>query len=425
VVPQAGRDAGPVEAERTLDRLAGEMAQCIARLRGAVDGPRGLARALDADVSVCQRVLAGIRSRGSASDRLAQWPGVSGVRRVAERLARTLDDDQRTGSLFLAVRAYEALVQSLATSHASAVRALRSAEASAVLTQDRAPGSNLHAAGPGAIDARKKMMRAASDLLGYSIDAATFVCAVRPLPDRNELIEGSSAVSIIGLKSQGPRVCITSQNTQLRQVAGELAGETRWTPLGTPLSPGGRDGLLSEFCSQPLPLTAMDDGDGVIRQVVEPSERSLTGPGIDIVLARHWSPDNNPQFTPAPSWSQVLRVRHPARRMVMDVYLHRSMLGPMPPTVGAYYWHPALASDPRKQWNDRFPGTPAVSVLQPATLTPTLAWPRQGELTARLFEHTGWQPGDFVGYRCDEAFPIWGAAYYMTVDLTARLATSS
>jgi hypothetical protein len=410
VAPDVLRDA-----ERTLDRLAGEVAQCIARLQG-VDGPRALARAVNADVSLCQRVLTGVRARGRPSERLAVWPGAAGVELFSERLQRALGG-VGTGSLALAVTAYAALIRSLATSHARAVRALRSME----LADAKHNGvSGAVPAGSEGMEARKKLTRAVTELLGYSIDAATFVCAVRPLPDRAELIEGCSAVAITGLRSQGTRVCITSQNTQLRQVAGDLASETKWTPLGEPLTPGGRDGLLADFSSRPVPLTAMDEGDGVIRQVVEPHASSLAASGVDIVLARHWSPDNNPQFTSTPSWSQILRVRHPARRMVMDVYLHRSMLTPLPPTVGAYYWHPALASDPRKQWNDRFPGIPGVSVLQAGMPAPTPAWSRQGELTSKLFELSGWVPSDFIGFRCDEPFPIWGAAYYMTFDLSPR-----
>ena len=37
--------------------------------------------------------------------------------------------------------------------------------------------------------------------------------------------------------------------------------------------------------------------------------------------------------------------------------------------------------------------------------------PRHAALTAHLFEQSGWNPHDFVGYRCDTTFPIWLAHY--------------
>lgn len=401
-------------AGHTLDRLAAEVARALDRLRPPADGPRGLARAIGADVSVCQRVLSGVRSRGSASERLAEWPGTSGLISFTALLEAAIGARSGGSQLSLAVREYERLIGTLARSHAAAVRRLRTLERHAESAQHAGhPPADRQASTP----TRRGLHRATSDLLGSSVDATTFVCMVRPIPGREDLMEGCSAIARLGLRASTSGVCVTSQNTQLRQVAGDLAGEVRWTPLGSPLSPGGRDGLLEEFSSTPMPLTSVDSGDGMIRQMVQPDVSGHGPRGVDVVLARHWSPDSNPQYTPSPSWSQILRTRQPCKRMVMDVYLHRSMVTAAPPSVGAYFWHPALPSDPRKNWHDRLPGAPAVTLLNPADPAPTPAWPRQAALTRRLMELSGFAPDEFVGFRCEEEYPIWGAAYYMTFDL--------
>jgi hypothetical protein len=33
-----------------------------------------------------------------------------------------------------------------------------------------------------------------------------------------------------------------------------------------------------------------------------------------------------------------------------------------------------------------------------------------------VFERVGWDPEQFVGYRCEVAYPVWQAAYCMLFD---------
>lgn len=44
----------------------------------------------------------------------------------------------------------------------------------------------------------------------------------------------------------------------------------------------------------------------------------------------------------------------------------------------------------------------------------TAAWARHAELTARLFTEAGWDPEEFVGFRCETAYPVWRAGYFMS-----------
>ncbi|MFT3686900.1 MAG: hypothetical protein QM783_18595 [Phycisphaerales bacterium] len=399
----------PAAVASTLDRLASEMRRAVARIGLEGEGPRALARAIDADVALSHRVLAGIRATGSASERLKQWPGAEGVQAVATKLAAAAGKPALTGPLQLAVDAYARLIRTSGGTHSKLVRAVRDAE-SAAGTNPSATASATEQT-----TSRRALSQAAAQALGYNVQLCTFVTFIRPMPGRPELLEGCSAWGMIDIKSQDAAVCITSQNTQLRDNAASLVQEVQWRPLGEPLD--NRNGLLTEFCTQPTPICASDDGDGYIRQMVDPASLRR-GSSVDVVLARHWSPDNNPQYLKgSPVWSQIVRMRHPAQRLLFDVYLHKSLLGSTPPTIGAYFWHPALGDDPRRQWHDRLPGSPRIELL-PSDQAPTSpAWASQPALTSRLLELAAWPRHEFAGFRCDERFPLWSSAYYMTFEL--------
>lgn len=406
VTRDASKPADPSHVAATLDRLTSEFQRALARIGLEGAGSRATARVIQADVAVTHRLLAGMRATGSASERLRLWPGVEGVQTVAAHLAKAADKPANSGPLYLAVEAYARLIREGGGTHARLIRWVRAAETATGKTP-----SDLNEQ----LTSRRALTTGASQTLGYGVQTCSFISFVRPIPGRPELIEGCSAWGLLGLRSHGANVCITSQNTQLRQKASQLATEVRWRPLGTPVD--GRDGLLTEFSTHPAPITAAEDNDGYIRQMIDP-ESVRRGAQVDVVLARHWSPDNNPQFLNGPAvWSQIVRMRHPAQRMVMDVYMHRSLLGSVPPSIGAYVWHPALSDDPRKQWHDRLPGSPRIEVLPQDQPPSSNAWDAQPLLTSRLLQLVEWDRSEFVGYRCDERFPLWSAAYYMTFDL--------
>jgi len=42
--------------------------------------------------------------------------------------------------------------------------------------------------------------------------------------------------------------------------------------------------------------------------------------------------------------------------------------------------------------------------------------PRQTELTVELFKRADANPDDYVGFRCEERFPIWRTGYHYELD---------
>ena len=45
---------------------------------------------------------------------------------------------------------------------------------------------------------------------------------------------------------------------------------------------------------------------------------------------------------------------------------------------------------------------------------------RMPDLTRHLFEQAGWDADEFVGYRCEAAYPVWRAGYCMAFDFTGN-----
>lgn len=45
-------------------------------------------------------------------------------------------------------------------------------------------------------------------------------------------------------------------------------------------------------------------------------------------------------------------------------------------------------------------------------------WEGQRRMTELTFEHAGWDPSDFVGFRCYAEFPIWRSAYHLCFDFS-------
>ncbi len=389
-----------------LDRLAAELRLVLTRFGPDARSARGLAGRLGLDVAVCQRVLAGASESGPDSQRLQQLPGCDGVGNFINAAIVGAGARSARGAA-AALTQYRALIQDLGGSHANLVRRLRATEVAA-------DPSTLDGA-ERVLRARRDVLRGISEVLGYSSDLATFIGVLRPTPERSDLIEGASVRGFHGLRTQGRRVCLTTQATQLRRDASDLAAEVRWSPLGD--ATGGAEGLVTEFSTKPAPMTSLVSEDGVLRQVIDPAQVPPGSP-VDVVLGRRYTGDLNPQHTPDRTWSQILRCRHPSERMVFDTFIHRSMIGRAVPAVGAYYWHPTLPSDPRANWQDRLPGSPRTEIIPGPLDAGSTAWSGHGALVAWLFRALGWPADEFVGFRCDERYPIWGAAYYITFDLS-------
>ena len=91
--------------------------------------------------------------------------------------------------------------------------------------------------------------------------------------------------------------------------------------------------------------------------------------------------------------------------MLLDGYLHKSMLAGTPPEAGVHGTR--LAQRSATQLARQVSRAVRCRSYRPPEPAIADAWNRQAELTDTLFDLAGWDCRDFVGYRCDERSPVW------------------
>lgn len=397
------------EADVVAQRLRGELLRAIEKRADANHSVLALARDLNLNRNVCQRIVAATDSRLSSLETLVKLPGPDGLMLFAAAIQSNGDRGKSTKQTAL-VAAIEGYQRFIRTTSGSQARLIRRVEASLSNQSAGQPADN--------VATRRQLYEVARDMLGYSVEVVTSVTALRPIPDSPEFTEGINAYGLLGARALTAPVPLVSVAHYSRGQADNLAEEMHISPLDKQ-HPSGLN-VMEEFCTKPLPESVVDYSAGCMRTVVEPAADRQTP--TDFVMGRHWRPDVHPALQKDPVVYQNVGIHRPAQRLVLDVYLHRSMAAACVPAIAAYLWHPGLTGNPTKHWNSRLPGKFTLELLGAGIHNAaTSAWPLQQRLTTRCFELAGWDGQDFVGYRCDVEYPTWASVYYMMFDFSASI----
>jgi len=402
--------AGPLsqselqEATLVSDRVRGELQVALENLRDADQPTLAFSRVLGVNRNICQRVSAGLDPRLDALTALTKLPGPEGLQLFASALQERAGHQAARSALTAAVESYGAFVRAAGGSQAGLIRRIE-------ITARRDGGLET----TDNVGVRKRMYEAATDLQGHSLDTLISIAAVRPMQGSAEFTEGLSIKGFVGLRAFAAPAPLVNRNFTLRHEAHLIAAET----LHEPLAGHSADGmnLIEEFCSSPLPSSAFDVFDGGSRTIVEPGT-DRTDP-VDVVMGTRWRPYVHPTLHTDPRWWTLARIDRPIRRVVQDVYLHRSLAYSCVPAVGAYLWHSDFTGNASKDWHSRLPGRYTIEMLGAGTAqAATDAWHRHASLTSRMFQLAGWDPSEMVGYRCEVAYPIWASVLSMSFDFT-------
>lgn len=399
--------------EEFAKRLIDELRESIGRVRKPGMSVLALSRELKIHRNLCQRVASTLESRLTPTRSLAGLPGPDGLRLFAKAITRALGTSEKRAPLILLADRYEALINESGGSQAKFLARVDATE-------------HTGSARSGTIDevkqirVRRLMHRHAAELMGCELDAFPLVNIVRPIPDTPELIEGVQGHAWVRFRNLGsPLVTIGRGHQYRNHSVGETTQEIKSTPLGDTRNDAG---LLEEFCTKPAPRAIFDDSDGVSRILADTSH-SGENP-IDLALARHWTPGTNPLFDSERSWTQNVMVGRPTSRVLIDVYLHRSLAALCIPSAAAFLWSPGL--EPTHNKHARLPVRLTVEVLGAGTdAASSTAWERHHAFTERLFELSGWSPCDFIGFRCDVRDAIWGATYFMILEFESSMMSPS
>ena len=388
--------------DRIASRLCADLTKLVDQLPATAQSGSGMSKHLNLVRNTCQRVIHAIRDQTPNAQTLVKLPGVKGLEQLLEAM-RTIDITVESIELAaIAVAQFDHLINTLAGSHTKLA-----ARISAVGTVDTR--SSL-----GSIESREALFQASMSVTGRSAATSISLYAFRQSPENPDVLQRALATGLL----------------QTTVVPGGMpvvirAGDTlHWDdPEGRTIDnlddskPQGNtpEALLKEFTTHPLPTVSSQGTSDNLVQVIDPA--NFDGPQtLDVITAaRSNHPFRDPQtnkLTLDEVWSLV---NCPSARLLFDIYLHRDLERMVRPKIDSQLWYPNLSSPGGQRWITRYPSPPRLELLGDGIAhASTPSHLRHSELTATLFDRVGWDPSEYVGFRCEVAYPIWRAGYCMS-----------
>lgn len=393
------------------DRLRGLLVALIAEVPRSRSSALSLARELSIDRNITQKVFAATAPGQEGADVLVGLPGPGVLRKFVQTACNACGRAEPDRELFAAIDQFELLIRDMGGSQSRLSHRIRARQIDAGIGDDEQAAL------------RERLYHDMAALLNMSCEVLPFIGLMRPIPDRPEAIHGISGYGLIGTIWTGGPLPIRSRAMMLDDRPGELIRSGGLSPLNSSAD-DNHSGLVRSFCSPADVRVTRQSVRGLEIATIDPSPTADCSGRTDLAFAHRWGEDTNPAMRPdddARFWSQFVVIRRPTRRLLMDVYVHRSLAMTGVPSVGAYRWVPGLVADPLRAWDERMPGRLQLELLgQGLDQCASPAWNRHAEFANHLFIHSGWSPDDFLGFRLDVRFPIWNAGYFITFDFRSR-----
>ncbi len=398
------------EAALISRRLHAELRGVVSLLPAEERGASAMSRGLGVDRATCQRIVSALGAGEATPTTLVQLPGVLGLRQFLEAMGKRgmLGAEQRE-SASAAVDRFAEFLDRVAGSQRRLRERLMAGE---LVGEDFTTGHS------GCDDpaVRAILAETAARVTGRWTETAITLRLVRAVPGNPRQTEEASVRGMIGHSARAQAVPLVVGQSTWHAEEG-LSESVHATLDRKPASGATPSSLLPEFCTDPLPsVVSRNAGSRIVHLIDAPA--GLGGRAMDIVLAsREAKPEAHPA-TLRPAVGELWNlVTFPSRHMVFDTYLHRDVARKCLPSLETHLWSPEVGRQGATRWSTRFPGGPTLRLLGPGLNgAGTGAYARMGELTARLFAGMGWEPEEFIGYRCEVDYPIWRAGYCMVFD---------
>lgn len=413
------------ESERlaqSLRRLASELRDALRFVPQHREGASALARALQIDRATAHRVLMLSLRRDPGPEVLLESPGAEAMDQLAEAIARTQPETRSAStadiaSLRTAIAHFRRTLAELGGGSKSRLirRIAATAPARDERDADRAARASLRARREQEL--REQLFAIVSELIGRSTETRIDMMICRPNAEDAKQMDYAQVRGVIGHRARA----------QSQPMSVELIGRVTQGPKGAPDSPRKLDGstiedsvngaLLQSFSTRPLPMIVSRGLGDRVRNVVDPAFAQSGNP-IDIVMGyQRARAGQHPMYDPVPSLEVGALIREPTRALILDTWLHRDMIAGAVPSLETYLWSPTLETSLADHWLDRLPTSPLLTVLgRGLQRAASVVWHRHAELTSTAFEQLGWNANDYVGYRAEIAYPMWGAAYFAVFD---------
>lgn len=388
--------------ERVASRLHADLGVLVALLPESAQSGSGMAKHLGVVRNTTQRVTHALRDTAPGVQTLVKLPGTKGLRQLLEAMGEAGLPAEPIELATVAVDQFDQLIDRHAGSHTK------------LIARINAPGS-VDAESPlASVESRRVLFESAIAVTGRSAATSISLYAFRRSPENPDVLQRALSSGLI-------QTTVVPGGMPVVLRAGDTLQwddpETRSFNYLDDSKPHGNtpEALLKEFTTHPLPTVSSQGRADNIVQVIDPAD--FDGPQtIDVVTAAR---SNHPFTDPKTGklaldevWSLV---NCPTARLLFDVYLHRDIERMVRPAIDAQLWYPNLSAPGGQRWITRYPSPPRLELLgEGITRSPSQAHARHGELTSTFFSRLGWDPGEFVGFRCEVLYPIWRAGYCMS-----------
>lgn len=388
--------------ERVAARLHADLSTLVAQLPESARNGSGMSKHLDIVRNTTQRVAHALRDQSSSVQTLAKLPGTKGLEQLLHAMSDAGLKRQSIELAQIAVDQFEQLISNLAGSHTK------------LIARINAQGSIETQSALGGVEQRRALFESAIAVTGRSAQTGISMYAFRRSPENPDVLQRALASGLIQttIVPGGMPVVIRAGDTLQWDDP-----ENRSFDLLDDSKPEGNtpQALIKEFTTHPLPTVSSQGRSDNLVQVIDPAE--LDGPQtLDVITAaRSNHPFTDPQtgkMTLDEVWSLV---NCPTAQLVFDIYLHRELERLVRPAIDAQLWYPNLSSPGGQRWITRYPSPPRLELLgEGISRAQTKLHPRHGELTHLFFDRLGWDPSEYVGFRCEVIYPVWRAGYCMS-----------
>jgi len=417
--PALGGVLGPRDiavAERVAGRLRAELRSVLASLPPDVRGASALARHLEIERTTCQRLVSAL-DQAPGVELLVRLPGLEGLRALLDALRRVAIEAEDLAACESAVEEFAQFLKRVGRSKAALGRILfAAAEPHVAQRESRRSTLRSH------LEQRQAFHEAAAELAGRWSDLQSAVWCIGPSVDDPSQRVTVYLCGFIGHESRSVAMpLVVAQFGDLSREHDERAPAHFATSLDEREVGGASPNvLLEQFSSSPRPRITARQRASRVEYCVDTDDEHARGP-FDFVLASRVSAFDSPTHRMDPPLLEIWSLSsYPARHLVFDVFLHRDLVRTSIPSLSTHAWTSSLTAQ-RDRWSTRVPNPPRLQVLGTGRAAAACdAYPRQVELVGHALDSQGWRDQDFVGFRCEQSFPLWRIGYCMQFDFAPK-----
>lgn len=413
IVEAALTDDESAWARQVGRRLRAEFSALVAALPAHERTASGVERMLGTHRAVNHRLLSALATPDDL-EVLMRIPGVEGLRKMTTAAKRRLSPKTRsilTGA-DSALAEFQELIGRTAGSHAKLIARLR------VTRDGLARSTEPDTTPPGRREgSRRAMHEVVRTLCGRSVRARTSISIIAPRRENPLEAEYVHTRAFIGYRATAGALPLVLGSWITNEDESRKLDVDYRDLSNTPIEGAAVTGTLRDFCSSPLPLVATRDTSGRLVQIVD---RTNISPEVsmDAVMAyRLPSVGPVPSRLDPPIFLEAVNVSSPSEHLVADFYFHRSLLAGGTPALNLYLGRGTGGCDLIDRWYEQISGGPVLGLLGSGIANAhTNVWSRHAELTRHVFSELAWNPLNFVGFRCEEHWPLWNCDYVMSID---------